>query len=336
MDQGLQAGLRTGEDYAPTYGRWMDANGVSRESVQVEAENVTRFTLKYNPDGSFSPTPHFSMEHLGYLKTHPEEIDQACAGQAVKGIYMAHNLDPVIWGKLGEVKEKYGFKIMWEIEYAGQIRKMLRLTRQQILDRARRVMEVADLWSINHNEAADLFQLPREDDEAIINELQKLPVEFTFYRVGSRGSYAVTPTNAYFCEAVDPFGPSVDPTGCGNCSTGAAMYAYVSGAHPAMAAIMANISSGFNAAQKGPYPLYTEEGICSSPGGLPPSGLKRWGSPSPAERAFFAPAGPPAGKIKTSHTSQRRSDYGYLQKPQRKKTGPGPGPSAAHAGHPAL
>ena len=32
---------RTGEDYAPTYGRWMDANGVSRESVQVEAENVT-------------------------------------------------------------------------------------------------------------------------------------------------------------------------------------------------------------------------------------------------------------------------------------------------------
>ena len=250
---------RTGEDYASTYGRWMDANGVSRESVQVEAENVTRFTLKYNPDGSFSPTPHFSMEHLGYLKTHPEEIDQACAGQAVKGIYMAHNLDPVIWGKLGEVKEKYGFKIMWEIEYAGQIRKMLRLTRQQILDRARRVMEVADLWSINHNEAADLFQLPREDDEAIINELQKLPVEFTFYRVGSRGSYAVTPTNAYFCEAVDPFGPSVDPTGCGNCSTGAAMYAYVSGEHPAMAAVMANISSGFNAAQKGPYPLYTEE-----------------------------------------------------------------------------
>lgn len=26
-----------------------------------------------------------------------------------------------------------------------------------------------------------------------------------------------------------------------------------------MAAVMANISSGFNAAQKGPYPLYTEE-----------------------------------------------------------------------------
>ena len=250
---------RTGEDYASTYGRWMDANGVPRDSVQVEAENVTRFTLKYNPDGSFSPTPHFSMEHLGYLKTHPEEIDLACEGQAVKGIYMAHNLDPVIWQKLCAVKEKYGFKIMWEIEYASQIRRMLRLTRQQILDRARRVMEVADLWSINHHEAADLFQLPREDDESIINELQKLPVEFTFYRVGSRGSYAVTPTNAYFCEAVDPFGPSVDPTGCGNCSTGTAMYAYVSGEHPAMAAVMANISSGFNAAQKGPYPLYTEE-----------------------------------------------------------------------------
>ena len=175
---------RTGEDYKDTYGKWMDANEVSRESVQVEAENVTRFTLKYNPDGSFSPRAHFTMEHLGYLKTHPEEIDAACEGHQVRGMYMAHNMDPVIWEKLRKVKEKHNFKIMWEIEYAG--RKYAGTSREEILSGIHRVLDVADLWSINHNEASDLFGIPREDDERIINELQKLPVELTFYRVGSR------------------------------------------------------------------------------------------------------------------------------------------------------
>lgn len=249
----------TGADYANTYGSWMDQNGVSRESVRVEAEEVTRFTLKYTPSGAFIPKAHFSMEHLGYLKTHPEAIDEACENHAVRGMYMAHNLDTVIWEKLRQVKEKYNFKIMWEIEYASQVRERMNISRAEVLDKIRRVLAVADMWSINYNEASDLFDIPREDDVRIIAELQKLPTEMTFYRVGGRGSYVVTPTNAYFCESIDPFGPSVDPTGCGNCSTGTAMYAYVSGAHPAMVAVMANVSSGFNAAQKGPYPHYTDE-----------------------------------------------------------------------------
>ena len=252
---------RTGADYAGTYGKWMDDNGVPRTSVKVDLENCTTFILKYNPDESFTPRPKFSGEHLGYLKTHPEDIDEACQGEAVKGMYMAHNLDPVIWAKLGEVKKKYGFKIMWEIEYASALRERMGLSREEVLEKIRKVMEVADAWSINWNEASDLFDIPRETDEAIIAEIQKLPVEFTLYRVGTRGAYAVTPDAAYFCESIDPFGPSVDPTGCGNNSTGAAMQSWVAGDHPAMTVVKACISSGFNAAQRGPFPLYTKEKV---------------------------------------------------------------------------
>lgn len=250
---------KTGADYKDTYGKWLERNGILQESVRVEMERHTRFTLKYNKDGSFKHTPSFSLEHLGFLKTHADDIDEAAQGYHIRGIYMAHNLDAVVWENLRKIKEKRKLKIMWEIEYAGTYRKLWGISREEVQNRVRRVLEVADAWSINNNEAADMFDLPKEDDAAIIHELQKLPVAFTFYRVGERGSYAVTPTNAYFCPVIKPLGKSVDPTGCGNCSTGAAAYALFSGESPAMVAVMANVASGYNAAQRGPYPLYTQE-----------------------------------------------------------------------------
>lgn len=249
----------TGADYAETYGKWMDDNGVTRESVREEMEEHTRFTLKYMGNGAFWPTPKFSMEHLGYLKTHADDIDRAAEGYPIRGMYMAHCIDRVVWKNLAAVKAKHGFKIMWEIEYGPHLLKVYDMDRAQILDRIRGAMEVADAWSLNSNEAADLFGKDKFDDAGIINELQKLPIDFTFYRVGDRGSFAVTPTNAYFCPVQQPFGPSVDPTGCGNCSTGSAAYALFSGEHPAMVAAMGNVAGGFNAAQRGPYRLYTKE-----------------------------------------------------------------------------
>lgn len=250
---------KTGADYKDTYGKWMEANGVTPESVRVEMEEHTRFTLSYNPDGSFKPVPSFSMEHLGFLKTHADDIDEAAADYDIKGMYMAHSCDAVVWNNLKRVKDKHHLKIMWEIEYAGAYRQAQGLTREHVLDKIRSAMEVADAWSLNNNEAADLFDLPGGDDAGIINELQKLPTAFTFYRVGVRGSYAVTPTNAYFCPSVSPVGSAVDPTGCGNCSTGSAAYALFSGEHPAMVAAMSNVAAGFNVVQRGPYRLYTPE-----------------------------------------------------------------------------
>lgn len=252
---------KTGADFQDSYGKWMESNGVSMESVRYEMEEHTRFTLGYNPDGSFAAKPHFSGEHLGFLKTHADDIDEACEGYNIKGMYMAHNSDAVVWKNLAKLKAKRGLKIMWEAEYSAVYRKVQGLSREQALAKICNALEVADAWSLNHNEASDLFGIPREDDEAIINALQKLPVDFTFYRVGERGSWAVTKTDAYFCPVLEPFGPSVDPTGCGNCSTGTAGYAYFDGNHPAMVAAMANVSAGFNAAQRGPFMNHTPENM---------------------------------------------------------------------------
>lgn len=247
---------QTGADYVETYGRWLDENGLSHESVLVEAERVNRFTLRYRPDDQgFTYEAHQTHEYLGYLKTHPYHID-AAAGPGVKGMYWAQNLDRVVWKNLAKVKEKHGFQIMWEIEYGGSVRD---LPREFKLERIPEILEIADMWSINHNEASHLFDIPRDEDERIIRELMKLPAKFTLYRVGRRGAYAVTKTQAFFCPSVQPFGASVDPTGCGNNSTGAALYAWVEGYSPDMVVAMANVSAGYNAAQHGPYPRFTPE-----------------------------------------------------------------------------
>lgn len=241
----------TGKNYTEDYEKWLDDNEVGKDAVRIEAERVTCYQTAYNDDGTINQALSFSYygdENMGYLKTHPHHIEKA-ATQKTKGIYMAQGADRVVWEKLAEVKKKYGFKIMWELEYFNS---------GLDLERVKEMLPIADAWSLNWNEASGLFGIPRENDAEIITELQKLPVEFIFYRVGKRGAYAVTPEHAYFGQSVNA-GPYVDQTGCGNCSTGAAMYAFVEGYSPQEILVMGNVASGYNCLQYGPYPLYTPQ-----------------------------------------------------------------------------
>ena len=50
----------------------------------------------------------------------------------------------------------------------------------------------------------------------------------------------------------------MDPTGCGNCSTAAAMVGMAEGFEPARIAAFANVAADYNALQLGPYPLFSE------------------------------------------------------------------------------
>jgi len=244
---------RTGADYVDSYKPWIELNGMTDESVRVEEEHYTRHILDYmREDGGYNFKSVYGAQSLGYLKTNPDDID-AAATPAVKGMYMAQNLDRVYWAKLEKILKKNDIKMMWEIEYGDASK------RPDNIERIKEISKIASAWSINHNEASLLFDLPREDDEAIIKAIQDCGFEFCLYRVGQRGAFGVTPTEYYFCGPVDPSGPSVDPTGCGNSSTGAAGWAWADGNDAAMTLVMANVASGFNAMQMGPVPHFTPE-----------------------------------------------------------------------------
>ena len=89
-----------------------------------------------------------------------------------------------------------------------------------------------------------------------ITALQYLDVDLTLFRVGERGAYVVTPTDVIYLPPAP--GPVVDPTGCGNTSTGAALYAYAEGMSPLMVGILANVASSMNIRQYGIIPDFAE------------------------------------------------------------------------------
>lgn len=243
---------RTGADYVESYGKWMAGNGLDCDGIDIAAEQCTQHIIKHHEDGTYEHRSKFGAELLGYLKTRPEDIERALT-PSVKGVYMAQNVDRIYWKKLRELKQKYGFKFMWELEA-----KPKHLLDEEWLPAVQGVIADADMWSLNSTEAAILFGIPKENEQDIINEIMKMPVEMTLFRVGKKGAYAVSPTEAVFCPSID-ITPSVDPTGCGNCSTGAAMYAHLAGYSLKEVAIMANISAGYNAAQLGPFMEFTDE-----------------------------------------------------------------------------
>ena len=237
-----------GEDYYETYGKWMEDNGLTNDGVMIDVEKTNSSILTHRSDGTYfqeNPLgPRKGAENFGYLQVKPRELENLVESDTL-GIYMTQNCDKVRWKNLLELKKKTNVKIMWELQLFDQ-------TLEQVMA----VIDKADMFSINKFEASKLYDIDPDNEEELIKQLQQLPVEMVFFRVGKKGAYVLADGKEAFCPSVDPLGPSKDPTGCGNCSTGAAMYAWLEGKDPLMTAIMANISSGYNAAQYGVYPIF--------------------------------------------------------------------------------
>ena len=239
---------KVGADYGQFMDEWVKKNNVETKGFKVTCDKCFTVTMTYGtkdgaPDRPDDASPNRLFvrgtvaEDFGFMKTSPEDIEYFTRGGGVKGIYLSQNCDRVFWDKIRAIKKRDGFKLMWELE--GSI------AFPEFLENIRYCAEVPDVFSLNIQEAERLFGV--EGEEACIKELQKLPFELTLFRVGSRGLYSVTPDAAYYL----PPAPCtvVDPTGCGNSSTGSALYAYAEGKNPLMVGIMANVASAKNICQ---------------------------------------------------------------------------------------
>ena len=238
-----------GEDYHPLFDPWMAKNDVIPDGIKVKCEHCNHSYLVYNEDGTYSPDPSAKrfrsdwIQDFGYMKTSPEEIGVWTQQGGVKGVYVAQNVDRVYWRKMKEIMARDGFKLMWEIEGPSSYKEFM----PEVLN----AIENVDIFSINVQEARHLFEV--ETEEECIKELQKLPVDMTLFRVGGKGAYMVTPNKYYYLPPA-PSDKIVDPTGCGNTSTGAALYAYAEGYDALMVGIMANVAAAQNIRQFGVIP----------------------------------------------------------------------------------
>lgn len=250
-DQVMQCS-NVGEDFHSLFDPWMERNHIFKGGLKVKVEHCNHSYLLFREDGTYeadSTVKKFRsdwMQDFGYMKTSPEEIGEWTCGRQVKGVYIAQNVDRVFWKKMNEIKKRDGFKLMWEIEGPSSYK--------EFMDAVLSAMESTDIFSINIQEARNLFET--DSEEECIQCLQKLPVDMTYFRVGERGAYSVTRDKVYY---IPPASKEciVDPTGCGNTSTGAALFAYAEGKDPLMTGIMGNVAAAFNIRQYGVIPDFS-------------------------------------------------------------------------------
>ena len=237
-----------GEDFDEFYGKWMDDNQLSREGLELRQKHCIRLGLQYEPDGRWHHIGCTVEEENAQFKAmgnHIEHIERLVPGCG--GFYTNDLPGRDFWEKLLALREKYGFKIGWELP--SQL-----ITPEREKDNFWIIKQV-DYYSVNRPESFDLFSVNTE--EAAIEKMQQIGVP-CFYRVGKRGAYFIKDGQVAFEPSVE-LGPQVDPTGCGNCSTAACFAAMCKGYTVRQSARLANIAAGYNVLQNGLYPKITKE-----------------------------------------------------------------------------
>ncbi len=259
FDKSCKMVEEVGEDFKDGFVPWLETNGIPTDGIRYVEEETPSTRMTFRDDGSYEAIsmragPPFTYE-LGYLATKPWQIEMTL-DQDTKAIYH-HTFKPdrKIFRDMDEIRQKHGIQFMWEIMFPVYGSGDAALD----LEKFKYCAKIADMISLNKFEASVIYGIPEDNDEDMVDAIIRTGPEFCLYRVGKKGAYAITGNNAIFCGSIDPFGPSVDPTGCGNNSTGAAMWAWCETKDPAFTLACANVSAGYNAGQYGPWPVFRDE-----------------------------------------------------------------------------
>lgn len=236
-----------GADFDRFYGKWFDDNGVSRDALIFRTEKNEYSEVRYLPDGQYECSSIYGAEFrkrvLAELRLGLEDIDPFLDG--LTGLYIGGSWDAESCAKICEMKKRTGTKIMWEMQTH-----MAELP----IEQTKRCLEFCDIWSLNRPESFALFGVGSEPEACKrIAELQKP----CYYRVGKKGAYMIMDGQCAFAPTVCtvPKEQEIDPTGCGNTSTGGALWAFCEGFSPLGICVWGNVTAGYNVRQYGPYPL---------------------------------------------------------------------------------
>ncbi len=236
-----------GPDFDGFYGDWFAANGIDCR-VRKCLPRTLKYSLTYRPDGIWSEECSQGEEYEAMARDTgritPQMIAE-CAGPETKGIYIEASLSAKIADGFGEVKALApGAFLLWEIN-GDDLRDPA--CRDAIEQRIARV----DGFSMNFDEACGFFGTGSMDE--ILAGLQSFGKP-CFFRLGEKGSALVTPGGAVFAPAAG-VEQSVDPTGCGNCSTAASLIGLAEGLPARQTLCMANLAAAYCARQTPPWPL---------------------------------------------------------------------------------
>jgi sugar/nucleoside kinase (ribokinase family) len=240
----------TGDDFEQYFGEWFDRNGCTRDGLMLRTDRCVYYEVRYRPDGGYDEKSIYTESYDATTKAEQfivaSHLEKYFA-RGIKGVYLIGNhMDSLYCRTMMRFRDDYGTRIGWEFPPDYQI------TGPDDPD-IRRILGICDYFSLNRKEASLYFGTSTDDES--IDAIRRLGIP-CYYRVGTDGAYFIDGGRAVKCPMISIRGreADIDPTGCGNVSTAAAMWAYFEGWSPERICTWAGILAGFNALQYGPCP----------------------------------------------------------------------------------
>ncbi len=235
-----------GPDFNHYYGSWFQQNHLSKDGLMMDLPHTHYSTLQYAPNGTYTEYPKYGAAYEAMVypisRLMAPQIARFC-GPDTQGIYIEANEDETLWHELSVIRQHTRGIVMWEIPTQSAVDPMRKSKTLQIIQNV-------DVFSINVPEAMALYGCSDFNDLIRVLAVQTTPC---YLRAGESGSYWIANGLATFAPSM-VIGPVVDPTGCGNASTAAALFAFVEGWDPELIPRAGNIAAAFNLLQYGPYP----------------------------------------------------------------------------------
>lgn len=240
-----------GTDFDRYFAGWFRQNHIPTHALWPIGEKNEMSVVTYTEDGRYTCSSAYGQEFrsmlMPMLKMPLDKVRPFLEG--VTGFYSCGGWSREECRQLLDMKEKTGAAMMWEMP--------THMESFPVEEVAFRV-EASEVWSLNRSESFRLFGV--DSEEKAIDAIEKLGKP-CYYRVGKRGAWMIAGGERAFAPIVHsvPAQQEVDATGCGNSSTGAALWAWIEGFSPMQTCVWGNVAASFTVRQFGPYPLIDDE-----------------------------------------------------------------------------
>lgn len=243
-----------GPDFEVYHEEFFAGNGLGYEGVHRTLPHTHYTTVRYAADGSWREDsiygPDYETDNAQNTMIHGDWVAALC-GQDTKAVYTESGAEELFWQtrELGAIRAAAPKALlMWEVPHYNTFNPA---QKPMIWPALREV----DLFSVNLREARELFGAASRAEAIRAIRATGKPC---FLRLGIEGSCVILPGQKAVMVPSVGLARTVDPTGCGNCSTAAAMVGFAEGMPPALIAASANVAADYNALQLGPCPELTD------------------------------------------------------------------------------
>jgi len=207
---GLVSGV--GRDLDPAHRAWLASWEIDTSALVERGEHTPRSRVVYRPDETRTEQPVHGDVHFASMAPSAHDLP---ADWAPEDVYVFARHDDPNLPVLVEWARRREAPLMWEISADSCY--------PDTLAGCGELLRAVDVLSINLAEAQALTGL--DEPIACLRRLRRAGARLVTLRMGAAGALIADPHVTVAAEAVTG-GAVVDPTGCGNCHSGAFLAAW--------------------------------------------------------------------------------------------------------------